>query len=578
MLGGGSCRCLPRRIPSTHVSTRVIRMIESSGYTKLRIKMILTTLGFSLIPLLILGYTIYRQFEAAHTGKVIQHLSHLTENKRRTIDLFLNERLSQLMAIAYTHKLQYFLEDGTLERVFTLMQARSKHYIDLGIIDQSGNHVVYTGPYQAIRTANYKDQEWFHQVQAKGFYISDVFMGLRNYPHIIIAVSRRDGDKTWILRATIDSDIFDSLVQSDQLGANGDAFLLNSDNVLQSKPRFGPKLLARMDLGSYARFPGVRTETIAIDGKPYIFGLTWLDNKNWLLAIRDDPSEELMPLAHTRSLVWIILAGGFLLIAGGTILTSNTILAQLVRSEREKASLNASLTQSSKMASLGKMAAGVAHEINNPLAIIKEKAGWMHDLLGEEDIKASPNFKEFEDAIAKIEYHVTRAKDVTHRLLGFARRMDPIHEDVNINEVISQTITFLQNEARYRAIEIHTGFQKDLPFVASDSAQLQQVFLNIIDNAIDAIGKDGNIHIRTMAVHDPREVIITIKDSGPGIPKEKLDKIFDPFFTTKKVGEGTGLGLTISFSIIQKLGGRIKVESEEGHGATFIISLPLDKD
>ncbi|MBI5519470.1 MAG: GHKL domain-containing protein [Desulfovibrio sp.] len=553
-------------------------MIEGSGYTKLRVKMILTTLGFSLIPLLILGYTIYRQFEAAHTSKVIQHLSHLTENKRRTIDLFLNERLSQLMAIAYTHKLEYFLEGGTLERVFTLMQARSKYYIDLGIIDQNGNHVVYTGPYQAIRTANYKDEEWFHQVQAKGFYISDVFLGRRNYPHFIIAVGRRDGDKTWILRATIDSDIFDSLVQSDQLGVNGDAFLLNADNVLQSKPRFGPKLLGRMDLGSYARFPGVRTEIINVDGKPFIFGLAWLDNKNWMLAIRDDPTEELLPLAHARSLVWLILAGGFLLIAGGTIVTSNTIITQLVRAEKEKASLNASLTQSSKMASLGKMAAGVAHEINNPLAIIKEKAGWMRDLLGEEDIKASPNFKEFEDAIAKIEYHVTRAKDVTHRLLGFARRMDPIHEDVNINEVISQTITFLQNEARYRAIEIHTGFQKDLPFVASDSAQLQQVFLNIIDNAIDAIGKDGHIHIRTMAVHDPNEVIITIKDSGPGIPREKLDKIFDPFFTTKKVGEGTGLGLTISFSIVQKLGGQIKVESEEGQGATFIISLPLNKD
>jgi len=553
-------------------------MIESSGYTKLRVKMVLTTLGFSLIPLLILGFTIYRQFESAHIGKVVQHLNHLTENKRRTIDLFLNERLSQLMAIAYTHKRQYFLEDGTLERVFTLMQARSKYYIDLGIIDQNGDHVSYTGPYQSIRTAHYKNEDWFNQVQAKGFYISDVFLGRRNIPHFIIAVSRREGNETWVLRATIDSDIFDSLVQSDQLGVNGDAFLLNSENILQSRPRFGPKLLERMDLGSsYARFSGVRTETITVDGKPFLFGLAWLENKNWLLAIRDDPSEELTPLARTRSLVWLILAGGFLLIAGGTILTSNTILAQLIRSEGEKAALNATLIQSGKLASLGKMAAGVAHEINNPLAIIKEKAGWMRDLLSEEDIKASPNFKEFEEAIAKIEYHVTRAKDVTHRLLGFARRMDPIHEDVNVNDVITQTITFLQNEARYRAIEIHTGFQTDLPFVASDSAQLQQVFLNIIDNAIDAIGKDGHIHIRTMAVHEPDEVIITIKDSGPGIPKEKLNHIFDPFFTTKKLGEGTGLGLTISFSIIQKLGGNIKVESEEGHGATFIISLPLNK-
>jgi two-component system NtrC family sensor kinase len=553
-------------------------MIEGSGYTKLRIKMILTTLGFSFIPLIILSFTIYRQFEAAHTSKIVQHLSHITENKRRTLDLFLNERLSQLMAIAYTHKLEYFLQEGTLERVFTLMQARSKYYIDLGIIDQDGNHVVYTGPYQVIRSANYKNEEWFNQVLAKGFYISDVFLGRRNYPHFIIAVSRRDGEKNWILRATIDSDIFDSLVQSDQLGANGDAFLLNAENVLQSKPRFGPKLFGTMNLGTFARFPGVRTEAIRVEGKPYLYGLTWLENKNWLLAIRDDPAEELTPLTHTRFTVWAILIGGFLLIAGGTVLTSNTILAQLVNAEREKASLNASLTQSSKLASLGKMAAGVAHEINNPLAIIREQAGWMRDLLAEEDVKNSPNFKEFEDSIAKIEFHVTRAKDVTHRLLGFARRMDPVQDDVNVNEVVTQTITFLQNEARYRDIEINTHLEKELPFVASDPAQLQQVFLNIIDNAIDAIGKNGSINVSTAFVHSPDEVLITIKDSGPGIPKEKLDKIFDPFFTTKKVGEGTGLGLTISFSIIQKLGGRIRVESEEGHGAAFIISLPLNKD
>jgi len=550
-------------------------MIESTGYTKLRVKMILTTLGFSLIPLLILGLVIHRQFESAHTTKIIQNLNHITENKRRTIDLFLNERLSQLMTIAYTHKLAYFLADGTLERVFTLMQARSKYYIDLGIIDQDGNHVAYTGPYQTIRTANYKNEQWFNQVLAKGFYISDVFLGRRNYPHFIIAVSRRDGDKNWILRATIDSDIFDSLVQSDQLGANGDAFLLNDNNVLQSKPRFGARLLGKMDLGSYARFPGVRTESLSVDGKPYLFGLTWLENKNWMLAIRDDPAEELLPLEHASLIVWLLLAGGVLVIAGGAVFTSNSILSQLIAAEREKASLNVSLTQSSKMASLGKMAAGVAHEINNPLAIIKEQAGWMHDLLTEEDVKASPNFKEFEDSIAKIEFHVNRARDVTQRMLGFARRLDPVHDDVNVNDVILQTITFLQNEARYRGIEINTNLQSDLPFLASDPGQLQQVFLNIIDNAIDAIGKNGTIHVATMAVHQPNEIIITIKDSGPGIPKEKLEKIFDPFFTTKKVGEGTGLGLTISFSIIQKLGGRLKVESEEGQGATFIISLPM---
>ena len=151
--------------------------------------------------------------------------------------------------------------------------------------------------------------------------------------------------------------------------------------------------------------------------------MTWLNLKDWLLVIKDDPREEFTPLYRARGLLILLLSGGSLLVIGGAVIVSNATVRQLVRAEREKAVLDASLTQSSKMAALGKLAAGVAHEVNNPLAIIMEKAGWMRDLLSEEDVKGSPNFQEFEDAVSKIEFHVRRAKEVTHRLLGFARRM-----------------------------------------------------------------------------------------------------------------------------------------------------------
>jgi two-component system NtrC family sensor kinase len=251
------------------------------------------------------------------------------------------------------------------------------------------------------------------------------------------------------------------------------------------------------------------------------------------------------------------------------------MMNQLIQSERKQALSEDLMVQSSKMAALGKMAAGIAHEINNPLAVIGEKAGWIKDLLSEEDITQSPNLKEIEDSVHRIEYHVDRAKKVTHRLLGFARRMEPSQEQVDINKTLNNTVDFLENESRYRNIDIQIDTEGDLPEITSDSSQLQQVFLNIINNAIDALGKNGEIHIKTSFLSKRNEIKIEIIDNGPGIPKENINKIFDPFYTTKEVGKGTGLGLSIVYSIIEKLGGRIMVASEIGQGTTFTIYLPI---
>jgi len=541
---------------------------------KLRLKLIAITLAFSFIPLLSLGLGLYDRLSDTYIDKVYGNLRNLVENKRVTIDLFLSERVAQLSNLALTESFRELSGEAYLERIFGVLQLHSKSFLDLQVIDQNGICVSYVGPYQ-LRGIDYSREDWFNKVMAKGIHVSDVFMGFRKYPHFNIAISRREGDRTWVLRAAIDSDIFDSLVRSVQLGKSGDAFLLAADHVLQTRPRFGHEMFDKLNFPDIPRFSGTRVDEMTIDGQPSLYAMTWLNLKDWLLVIKDDPHEELLPLYRARWLLILLLAGGSLIIIGGAVFTANATVGALVRAEREKATLDASLTQSSKMAALGKLAAGVAHEVNNPLAIIMEKAGWMRDLLSEEDIKASPNFGEFEDAVAKIEFHVRRAKDVTHRLLGFARRMEPTQEDIDVNLLLDQTRSFLENEANFRGITFIRNYQNDLPRIESDTSQLQQVFLNILDNAIDAIDKNGSITIATRHHSESGEVDIAIADTGKGIPKETVEKIFDPFFTTKKVGEGTGLGLTISYSIIEKLGGRIHVESEEGRGTTFHITLPV---
>lgn len=159
-------------------------------------------------------------------------------------------------------------------------------------------------------------------------------------------------------------------------------------------------------------------------------------------------------------------------------------------------------------------------------------------------------------------------------MLGFGRRMNPSRTEILLNSLADQAVEMLKTEAASRNIVIKKEFDPQLPVILSDPAQLEQVFINIIDNAIDAIGKDGSLRIRTEACEQGARILFT--DSGPGMDEETLKRIFDPFFTTKKVGEGTGLGLAICFTILEKLGGRIEVQSQPGQGTTFCITLPLE--
>lgn len=550
--------------------------MEKKYYRKLWWDIILATLGFSVIPLFVLGIVIYHQFSVSYTAKIRDNLKTLAENRCSAIDLFFEERISQLISLANTQSLKQLQDEDYLHRVFNIIQSRSKSFLDLGVIDQEGNHLAYVGPYYNIlKDVNYKNEDWFNAVMSTGVYISDVFLGFRKIPHFIIAVMVREKNRTWILRATIDSDILENLVRAAQLGKKGDAFIINKNNVLQTTPRFSGELLGHPKTPNFAAATSTQVEALGFEGADYLFAAGIIKNKKWVLVIEEDPKEQLTPLLRARLLAALIGLGGVVLIIIGTIFTTRSMMNELLQMERKKAISDEISMQSSKMAALGKMAAGIAHEINNPLAVIGEKAGWLKDLLKMADISQSKDLQEFADTVSKIEQHVVRAKTVTHRLLGFARRMEPVSERVNINTILDETIDFLENEARYRNIDIQTDFLPDLPLTISDSAQLQQVFLNILNNAIDAIGKDGEIIMKSKYIVKNHEIAVEISDNGPGIPKEMLTRIFDPFFTTKEVGEGTGLGLSISYSIIEKLGGRIMVASEEGKGTTFTIYLPV---
>ncbi|MBF0398075.1 MAG: two-component sensor histidine kinase [Desulfobacterales bacterium] len=548
--------------------------MEIEIYGRIRGKIITTVLLFSLIPMVFLVFfLLYVQFDKIYTDKIINTLKTMVYNKKRSIDLFFEERIAQIKTLAYTHNYETLSNDKYLSELLNVVQSTSKSIVDLGIINQDGEHVAYAGPYK-LKGVNYKNEQWFHEVLFKEIYISDVFMGFRKFPHIIIALMRKDGGKFWILRATIDSNVFNSLVQGAQVGEKGDAYLVNSDSVLQTPSRFGSQVLSKIDFLNNEVFNSIIDEKVLHLNKIFV-GLSRIDIKKWHLVITKDGNEELSQFNDVKIDAILILIVFILIIIAGTFMVSKSIIKGLILSEKKKSMIDANLMQSSKMAALGKLAAGVAHEINNPLALIKESAGWIKDLLSEEEQEKIKNFVEYEKMANKIELHVERARSVTHRMLGFARRLEPAQENVDFNMLADQTVSFLESEALHRNIKIEKNLLKDIPLITTDTAQVQQVILNILDNAIDAIGKNGTIGLRTGYNDAENKIFLAISDTGVGIPQEEAKKIFDPFYTTKRPGDGTGLGLAISYNIIEKLGGKIEVDSTVGVGSTFTIYLPI---
>jgi histidine kinase len=241
------------------------------------------------------------------------------------------------------------------------------------------------------------------------------------------------------------------------------------------------------------------------------------------------------------------------------------------------------LLQASKMATLGEMATGVAHELNQPLAVMESASSFLMRKLKKKEKIEDEHLRIMSE---KISNNVDRATKIINHLREFGRKEDVGLKKIQVNDLLRRANELLSQQLKVRGIEVVWQLAEGLPLIMADSGRLEQVFVNLLLNARDAIEdklatavmKKGSEQITLTTATDGNKVTVEVSDTGTGIPQDRLEKIFEPFFTTKSVGKGTGLGLSISYGIIKDCGGNIQVKSKKGTGAHFIIEFPIPND
>ncbi len=543
-------------------------------FKQLRVRLLAGLIGVFILPHALFTFYFHIQFTwgLKESGKL--NLVALSESQGNTIDLFLQERVVNLFNLFHSREFNLKPTKSEMEYYLQNLRQVSDAFVDVGFLNKKGIQMGYAGPFPYLQGKDYSNEKWFKTLlnQDKGYFISDIYLGFRNKPHFTIATRQLIDGLPYIMRATLDPDKFYMFLRTINHGKGGESALINETGRYQVVDPAEGELLGKSDfIPSLDEKTGVNE--IQKDGSPVLIAHTWLKETNWALLVRQPLNIVHASMYKTRkimvaSLVVVLLITGIFIM----VLTLKYIGHAQTSAEKSQ-DLRMQLFHAAKMASVGELATGIAHEINNPLAIITSTSGVIKDMIDPEiDMNFSPEnvLKE----IDIVESAAFRAGKITRQLLDFGHKEQPTLVSCNVNTILDEVINGLKaREFKVEDIEIIRNYAPHLPRTLLDCDQIRQVFLNIINNSGDAISSPGSITIITEVKGE--NIRITIRDTGEGMTGDQIKKIFDPFYTTKEASKGTGLGLSVSLSIVESMGGSIMVQSLKDEGSSFTIQLPI---
>jgi signal transduction histidine kinase len=528
---------------------------------------ILVIATVALVPLIIWALAGYRLTMDTIETELVQRTSQLISNSRQSVSLFLTERRSVLDFVAHDQPLETLKDSAHLADILDNLNKRFGGFIDLGVINSSGKQINHIGFHQ-MEGLDYNRHSWFREVLNQGVYISALVTGDRNEPHIDFAVRRKlPNGSFFVLRAALKPEQLKESIAQIEVGEKGDLFIINQQGVLQTPSRnFGPILnkipLAVPEYSSKAQV----IESINSNRGKIVIGYAFIPETPYILMLIKQEGEIIQPAILAASIIMILLV---------TLGVATHLVNQIHEADQERVDMLHQVEYTNKMVSLGRLASGVAHEINNPLAIINEKAGHIKDIFTLTTTYAKdPKLIDLVDSVIST---VKRCAKVTRGLLNFARHLNLSVQAINLKEIIDEVKSVLTKETEFRSISVDVKVSENLPPFESDRGKLEQIFFNLFNNAIGRMGDGGHLEV-TARREDAKFISIAFSDNGPGIPQADLKHVFEPFFYSKTGEGGTGLGLSVTYALAQEIGGTISVESQLGKGTRFNIRVPLDKE
>jgi len=534
---------------------------------------ILVTATVALVPLIIWALSGYRLTMETIESELVMRTSQLISNSWRSVSLFLTERKSVLDFIAHDHSLETLEDPARLAEVLENLNKRFGGFIDLGVIDSSGKQVSHAGSHQ-MEGLDFNQQHWFREVLNRGVYISELVTGPRNEPHVDFAVKRELADGSFfVLHAVLKPEqITESIAQID-LPPKADLFIINHEGVLQTPSRYYGPVFNKISMAIPEYSPKARVfESINDKKDRIVIGCAQIPNTPYILMLIQEQSEHIQPWYKTTWAFTGILGASIIMILLVTLGVATHLVNQLHEADQERVDTLHQVEYANKMVSLGRLASGVAHEINNPLAIINEKAGHIKDIFTLTETYAKD--PKLIDLVESVISTVQRCAKVTRDLLNFTRHLNLSIQSIDLKEIIDEVQSVLAKEAELRSITVGRSVAQDIPPFESDRGKLEQVFFNLFNSAIGAMNDGGHLEI-TATRKNEDYISVAFTDNGRGIPESDLKHIFEPFYYAKTGHSGTGLGLAVTYALVQEIGGTISVQSRPGQETVFDISIPL---
>ena len=543
-------------------------------FRQLKLRLRIGFLIAFVVPFVALSVYFHFQFTFTLKESAKLNLIAISESQRNTVDLFLQERVVNIFSQFQSGQFSLTPSQQTMENYLKNLRRVSDAFIDVGFLNEKGIQIGYAGPFPYLQDKIYADEKWFATLvqQDRNHLISDIYLGFRNKPHFTIAVKQIIDGNLYVLRSTLDPDKFYMFLRTISQSKGGDSALINDEGIYQIVDPGRGQLFGLSDFRPSDK-TGTGVHEIKKNGTPFLVAYAWLEETPWALIVRAPLNISHGQMYRVRQIIIASMSLIIVTIAMVIWITTNKLIKKAQDNAEKREELQMQLLHASKLASVGELATGVAHEINNPLAIVIASSGVIRDMLNPEfELDASPEniLKELDT----VDTAVYRARAITRQLLDYGRKNPPRPVTCNLNQLLDDVMGgFKQRAFEVENIKIKKQYDPELPSVIADPDQIRQVFLNLINNAGDAISGSGTITVTTTG--EPDHVRVTIIDTGKGMTAEQMKKIFDPFYTTKPAGAGTGLGLSVSLSIVKSMGGSIDVQSMPGAGSSFTVSLPI---